>query len=84
MIDVINLKILTMPCVSPFIHPEALQGNSSEADSSSASRDIPHILWWLKVLYCGHKCLPPVPILGTKVSIPALRPVPVQNCVFRL
>jgi len=74
-------KILTIPCELPCIHPEAPQGHSSEADSSSASRDIPHILWW-KVLYCGHKCPPPVPILGAKGSVPVLGFVPVWSCVF--
>jgi hypothetical protein len=74
-------KILTIPCESPCIHPEALQGHSSEADSSSSSQDIPHILWCPNVLYRGHKCPPPVTILGAKGSVPVLRYVPVQSCV---
>ena len=37
---------------------------SCEANQFSASPKIPSILWSLKVHYCSHKCVPPVPILS--------------------
>jgi hypothetical protein len=33
-----------------------------EANRFSATQEIPHILWNLKVHYHIHKCLPPIPI----------------------
>jgi hypothetical protein len=42
------------------------QGLSSEANSHSASQEIPHLLWNLKAHYCVHNSLLLVPILSQK------------------
>ena len=50
-----------MPCLLTY---SMEQSPSWEANRFSASQEIPRILWNLKVHYCIHKCLPPVPILS--------------------
>jgi hypothetical protein len=39
------------------------QSPSCEASQFPGSQEIPHILWNVKVHYCMHMCLSPVPIL---------------------
>jgi hypothetical protein len=47
------------------------QRHSQEANGSPASQEIPCISWTLKVHYCIHNSLPPVPILSQIDSVHA-------------
>ena len=55
-----NFNLLTCSALTYYME----QGPSWEANQFSASQEIPHILWNLKVHYCIHKCVPPVSILS--------------------
>jgi hypothetical protein len=48
------------------------QSPSWEANSHSASQDIPHLLWNQKFHYCVHKSLPLVPVLSELTGLPTL------------
>jgi hypothetical protein len=47
---------------------------SSEANSHSASQEIPHLLWYPNVRYRVHKSLPLIPILSQMHSVHTLPP----------
>jgi hypothetical protein len=47
-----------------FITYSVEQSSSGEANRFGASKEIPQVLWNLRVHYCNHKCPPPVPILS--------------------
>jgi hypothetical protein len=57
------------------------QKPSCEANSFSASREIPCILWNVEVHYHIHKSLPPVPILSQLNSVRA-PPIPLLEDLF--
>jgi hypothetical protein len=57
---------------------------SWEANKFSASQEIPHILWKLKVHYRIHNSPPPVPILRQIDSVHAFIPFPKINYKINL
>ena len=51
------------------------QGPSLEVNRFSASREILHIFWYLKVHYFIHKCLSPVPALSQTIQSMPSHPI---------
>jgi len=69
-----------LPSIHPSIHlsnrptNSMLQNTSLEANSHSATQEIPHLLWYVKIYYHICKCPPLVPILRQMHPVHTLPP----------